>query len=151
MIVLILVLKLKVYKLLLLSNNLPLCQHFNLNLKQLNQSKGILNNFIKQDQHLKQQTIDHKVFWLGFKLWNNKDLVILIKRNNVEKSVKKKEVKNNLHLKLNQVNTLQMKELQINKKVLWIVQIFKESTLESKINKLLLQQLQLKTKMIFKI
>jgi len=65
--------------------------------------------------------------------------------------VKKKEVKNNLHLKLNQVNTLQMKELQINKKVLWIVQIFKESTLESKINKLLLQQLQLKTKMIFKI
>lgn len=65
--------------------------------------------------------------------------------------MKKKEVKNNLHLKLNQVNTLQMKELQINKKVLWIVQIFKESTLESKINKLLLQQLQLKTKMIFKI
>lgn len=65
--------------------------------------------------------------------------------------MKKKEVKNNLHLKLNQVNTLQMKELQISKKVLWIVQIFKESTLESKINKLLLQQLQLKTKMIFKI
>jgi hypothetical protein len=62
MIVLILDLKLLVYKHLLLSRNLQLCQPFNINLKQLNQSKVILNNFIKQDQPLRQETIDHKVF-----------------------------------------------------------------------------------------
>ena len=53
--------------------------------------------------------------------------------------MKRKEVKNNLHLKLK--NTLQMRELQTSKKVLWIVQTFKENILASEIRILLLQQL----------